>query len=902
MRASFLANLNRPKWPDEEPITGDFHWSMGEPAVNRYAFRGAAYQHARTDTAITLEVGDTVTFTYDSNGSKTETCYFIYSDSGADNVGYAGHDSSGDLILSNFTATMDGETLLAGEQIWNSSTNTDMRFHTVELTATARTDFRHIGSLGDGDIGGSGNGGTGNIVFAMFDFVVVTDGQTYSWPMHTYNNATQAEQSGTGNDVTINSHQTTRWVTVGNEPNIGTGEEWELRTSDPNSGDNLSSQQESLRSDRSGSSLGFLSGVEYMRVSEDSHTDVGGIEYSDGFTVECLVKYSGSANSDSRACGVISSFRNVSSDSLWLLGFDNFDDPTNANSVRPVFTLLGRGEIYRDFNDYSTIEGEVRSDVDAIPNEIYHLLATIRPSNDTAEFWVNGESIGSISIDPAWYGTLAIDSVIDGSRETYLNIGPRYLDGAWRGGQLSCIQDIRIHLLEADQDFVDRQALSLGQSVDLQPKSFFHPDHEYADGGSISVNYFNGSDLYGYKSIVIEGDGATEVVVRAGKVRNTGKRYIEYLIDSIETPSLNSSVGMYDLDDQDGRYLRVTSSSSVYYFSENSTGVSGVSLTFNDGDVVGIAVDFDAGTVVLYENNSLVSTLELGAEMYADINTVPSVRVGSSHTGAMQVTAAFLAADLKYAPPSGFLPWIVAEEELDLGDSSGISPASVNGLISTSTIEFTHADETTKTYNLGLTRNDDQEAERVGDEGEIIKDLYSSISDGTYCSIYTEDVIAEGEKKYIEFVFDVSFNNNMRLGFQVEGRENPRYRAGTFRDEMGYGDGFYVTQNFGSGLNNLEARGIYNDRNLRFDLGDIISVAVDYSISNRPRFVVYINGNKKSELTIEQGSNATGFGLRPILGLDRYDNESAYGDTARILTHQGVQTYAPPSGFTPLEV
>jgi hypothetical protein len=869
---------------------GNFYWPMGNAAVNRYAYRGAAYQHARTDTAVVLEVGDTVTFTYDSEGGLAAVSYFLHSSSSAENVGYAGHDANGDLILSNFTATMDGDPIAAGDPIYNSNITTDMKFHTISLTATARTDFRHIGSMGDGDLGASGNPGTGIIIFALFDFFVVTASQTYSWPMHTYNNALQAEANGTGNNVTINNHMQIRWITVDIEENQGTGVDWDLRTSDPNSGDNLSSRQPSLRTDGTGYSLGFLAGAEYMRALSEGWTTAGDLPYEDGFTIEVLCRYKGSANSDSRACGIVNSFNNTAASSLWLIGFDNFDDATNANSVRPCFTILGRSTIYADFNNYSTIEAEVRDSTDAVVDKIYHLVGTIKPSNDTIEFWVNGVSIGTAVIDPAWYGSLGSDSVLDGSRSTVLHVGPRFLNGAWRIDQLSEIQDVKIHLLEANQAFVDRQ---YGSSSGLIAKSLFHPDHEEVGVGGVSPIYSDGEVVHGYRTVLVEGNSTAVAMVRAGQARNAGKYYLEFEINAISATSLNSDVGLWDLNDVGGRYLRIVTSGGAYFSTLNSTGVWGASLTFNAGDIIGIAIDFDSGDVDVYENNVLSFSVALGTDMYSGLSMVPMVRVNAAHTGTLNVTCAFQASLLTYAPPAGYSAWIGSDADADLLDSSGITPGAVDGLHAGTTITARHPAGDTRVFNKGTTRNTDQEAERVGTE------LYQQDSWGYpfnlvtgQCTMYTEDVIAPGEKKYVEFVFDVSSYADIRYGTQVEGHEHPGILLGSLTNDMGFTNG--GSRDTVNPLRNLVS--------LKFSIGDIISLAIDYSVTDEATYWVYINGKKVDEYTKSFSSLASGNGLRPCINLARGSNTDYYGDTARILTHQGVQTYAPPATFTALEI
>ena len=234
----------------------------------------------------------------------------------------------------------------------------------------------------------------------------------------------------------------------------------------------------------------------------------------------------------------------------------------------------------------------------------------------------------------------------------------------------------------------------------------------------------------------------------------------------------------------------------------------------------------------------------------------------------------------------------------DLDLSSGIAADPEIGLFLTPTISAKNFGGLTVDFDLGLTRTDNQLCTRIGTEPYHIETFnQGTIADMNYgaCSMYTEVVVQAGEKKYVEFTTsdDISSNvgslltNRPVFGFYIVGQENP----GIYPGEVGSGRGFTNLAKYISGT-------VWITAILDIQKDDIVSLAIDYNQALYSTVVatVYINGFEITTLALP--GLFDGESIRPALSFHHDD----VGSTAKILTHQGVQTYAPPAGFTPLEV
>jgi hypothetical protein len=145
--------------------------------------------------------------------------------------------------------------------------------------------------------------------------------------------------------------------------------------------------------------------------------------------------------------------------------------------------------------------------------------------------------------------------------------------------------------------------------------------------------------------LVAAGSGTNEWV-RSQTGYSSGKRYFEVVVTTATSIGISKSgaaMGTF-LGDDAGE----VGWTSTQVFREG-TGVSSPGA-FIGGDVVGVACDFDAGTVVFYKNGTL-------------IETVTGISAGTwyatAHGSTINVAARFAADAWQYAP-SGFLPFQTA--------------------------------------------------------------------------------------------------------------------------------------------------------------------------------------------------------------------------------------------------
>lgn len=429
-------------------VNPDFHYPLGGDALNRYKSAGST-RYATLSTPITLAIGDSVEFTYDATGPMTASRFFIYSSSGASNVGYfgAGSGAHGNAQLSSFTCTMNGVAVTAGDDlIDNNPTQFPVKGYLpvrIVLTATAETDIEYILA---------NNSGASIQAMNFYNLKVVTVAQTYNWPMATIGSATQAEADADPINVVFTANDPAYWSTWPFVDNSGTSSIVQHLTSNDVAGGDKLTQEDSLRADSTGNSTGFTSAEYYITRGDQ------GIPYASGFVIDCLVKYNGHYNGGTthgRGCGVVQALSTTSINSLWAMRFDNFDDPTDSD-VYPTFTIVARDALYHQATaHYSTIVAEIRSSTAAVIGTTYRLTGFI--GDEISQFWINGVSVGTAAIASTWYdaGGDPAKDVLDGSQDTVLNIGPCVLNGSWRTGQDTEIQDVKIYLLEATQSFID---------------------------------------------------------------------------------------------------------------------------------------------------------------------------------------------------------------------------------------------------------------------------------------------------------------------------------------------------------------------------------------------------------------------------------------------------------------
>jgi hypothetical protein len=173
----------------------------------------------------------------------------------------------------------------------------------------------------------------------------------------------------------------------------------------------------------------------------------------------------------------------------------------------------------------------------------------------------------------------------------------------------------------------------------------------YADGGNGRGNYAVGNPVYTDAAVSATwtngnltwscpnvGSGKSTISVK------TGKWYWEviYLTNAFMTGvSDAASVGRYN--------------NSIVYQSDGTKGINGsftaYGATYTNGDVIGVALDMDGGTVTFYKNNSSQGSISLSLASITDATALVIGGGGFSNTGNWN----FGQRPFSYTPPTGFV-------------------------------------------------------------------------------------------------------------------------------------------------------------------------------------------------------------------------------------------------------
>jgi hypothetical protein len=156
----------------------------------------------------------------------------------------------------------------------------------------------------------------------------------------------------------------------------------------------------------------------------------------------------------------------------------------------------------------------------------------------------------------------------------------------------------------------------------------------YADA-SVSATYTNGNLTWSCPNT-----GSGKATISA----TTGKFYWEavYLTNAFMTGVADAaSVGRYN--------------NSILYQSDGTKGINGTftsyGATYTTGDVIGVALDLDGGTVTFYKNNSSQGSISLSLASITNATAIVVGGGGSANTGNWN----FGQRPFSYTPPSGFV-------------------------------------------------------------------------------------------------------------------------------------------------------------------------------------------------------------------------------------------------------
>ena len=233
-----------------------------------------------------------------------------------------------------------------------------------------------------------------------------------------------------------------------------------------------------------------------------------------------------------------------------------------------------------------------------------------------------------------------------------------------------------------------------------------------------------------------------------------------------------------------------------------------------------------------------------------------------------------------------------------LAAASGTTPATVTGLFADTTI-FAFNRNIPTTMAVGSTRTSAQQADYAGTE-PLFTDATNIQGATPRSTTYTQSTISLGQKRYVEYrlLTAAVFSTFPTFGFQADSNENPGV-------DSGFGDSSFSFTTGGQkiGVTEREIGGLTErdgPSGFTFGINDVISIS--YTVNSEViSMYVHKNGAYIGEY-IAARSTLAGLAIRPAITIAAPLGTAAYdGTQVEILTHQGVQVYAPPDTFEALE-
>jgi hypothetical protein len=140
---------------------------------------------------------------------------------------------------------------------------------------------------------------------------------------------------------------------------------------------------------------------------------------------------------------------------------------------------------------------------------------------------------------------------------------------------------------------------------------------------------------------------------------STGKYYFEFTgVDVVAGAGTGyQAVGIADVSDAvSATYIGNTPNSYAYfnlgYKANNSSLGAGYGATWTTGDIIGCAVDMDAGTIVFYKNNTSQGTAYSGLSSSRSYTPAISIYGYGGSTSNMALNCG--QRPFAYTPPTGF--------------------------------------------------------------------------------------------------------------------------------------------------------------------------------------------------------------------------------------------------------
>ena len=156
------------------------------------------------------------------------------------------------------------------------------------------------------------------------------------------------------------------------------------------------------------------------------------------------------------------------------------------------------------------------------------------------------------------------------------------------------------------------------------------------------------SESYSSGNLDLTGTSISNRIARTTVASNTGKFYWEYTITSASNTFFLIGVASLSATASGG----VPSGNSVFYRHDNgykyvNGTASSYGASWTTGDVIGVALDLDANTVVFYKNNTSQGSISLSADTYT-----PSVITNAASFHALSLNCG--QRPFAYTPPTGY--------------------------------------------------------------------------------------------------------------------------------------------------------------------------------------------------------------------------------------------------------
>lgn len=409
----------------------------------------------------------------------------------------------------------------------------------------------------------------------------------------------------------------------------------------------------------------------------------------------------------------------------------------------------------------------------------------------------------------------------------------------------------------------------------VAPPAFAQPAlsgflESYGRGSSANpVLYTKGDTTTGFSNVRIE-DPGSQFAAAALWSANTGKKYLEFKINTITSGSVSISFGVRNFKWMVQGHVAKFFDGEFEIRDRTTTVDTVTGFLPSDGDVVGMMLDFDAGTFIITRNG-----LDVEEDIIVNVNAIdfpvsPFVLAESGFDGIIDIECRMLASDLEFLP-SGFEAWITT-------DTMGLYNKDVL---------WEEADQSTGVDVVGNTGTKNGNTQFGASWSSIVGLRPMPVNNNLY---FEATVSSFGG-------IDPTGQRRAGVGLNFGADNSTNSRPGS-NQSTGIAPG---TINSGALVNN----GVFNTvGGPEWHVNDIIGCAVSWDdtganalgVGSSMTMDVYVNNIFQMQFTNPAPSS---FGTYyPIVGVDNLVPVSA---VMSLFLNTSDQTYTPPLGFDPWE-